>query len=187
MLAAERVGDMRHPRATSGFTLVELMVVIAIVAILLAIGLPSFQGSLRSNRVATTTNELLASLNLARTEAIRSTRPGVLCASADGSVCGTDWNAGWMVWPDLDNDSTRDANEAVVRYVQGKANLDVSATGDGVNIGIIRFDSRGRPVNNDVDHELVIASQACPTGQYLRRRMTLSSIGQVNTQQEACP
>ena len=88
-----------------GFSLVELLVAIAIVAILVAAAFPSFEGSLRRNRLATTTNELIASVSLARSEAIRSTDGGGVCASADGLACGSDWNAGWLVWVDGGNNA----------------------------------------------------------------------------------
>lgn len=58
-------------RRQNGFTLVELMVTVAVLAILSTIAYPSFQSTIRSNRVATTTNELIASLALARSEAIK--------------------------------------------------------------------------------------------------------------------
>lgn len=63
-------------RRQNGFTLVELMVTVAVLAILSTIAYPSFQSTIRSNRVATTTNELIASLALARSEAIKNTRGG---------------------------------------------------------------------------------------------------------------
>src|SRR5690606_7896913 len=93
-------GYFMSRRNFAGFTLLELMVVIAIAAILLALALPSFTSTLRSNRVATSTNELLATLSLARSEAVRNTRGAGVCTSADGGACGGDWDSGWLVWGD---------------------------------------------------------------------------------------
>ena len=125
---------------TKGFTLVELMIVVTIVAVLAAIALPSFQSSMRSTRVATTSNELMAAMALARSEAIRSTRGAGVCTSADGFTCGGDWNSGWLVWTDtVTSNGVMDAGEPVARYVQAKENLVVS--GSAVILG---FDARGR-------------------------------------------
>src|SRR5690606_34204013 len=79
---------------------IELLVTVAVVAILLAIAFPNFEGSMRRNRLATTTNELLGSVALARSEAILNTRGAGICASADGLACGGDWDVGWRVWTD---------------------------------------------------------------------------------------
>src|SRR5690554_4349780 len=110
-----------------GFSLIELMVTVALLAILLAMGLPSFQGSLRSNRVATATNELIAAINLARIEAMRSPNGAALCASDDGSTCatGASWNDGWLVWVSGDGDNLpTGVEDQVLRYVQGRGSLD---------------------------------------------------------------
>lgn len=170
---------------TRGFTLIELMVTIAILAILLTLGLPSFQDAMRSNRVATGTNEVLASLALARTEAIRSTRASVLCASSDGSTCGTDWNGGWIIWTDSDRDGNRASTEPVVRYVQTHAGLAISVAG-GPSASKITFDSRGRP-DAGTNRVFTLLPSPCSAGRPLLRTMTLSAVGQVNTAKGACP
>lgn len=169
-----------HRTRVTGFTLVELMVTIAIVAILLAIGLPSFQGSMRSNRVATSTNELIASLSLARTEAIRSTNSAAVCASSDGTSCGTDWNQGWIVWTDNDDDDTLDADE-VVRYVQAHPNLSLATAS---TVGTITFDNRGRA---DGPQAFTLKPTDCPSGLKLQRELQVTSVGQVNMTQKDCP
>jgi type IV fimbrial biogenesis protein FimT len=124
----------------SGFTLVELMIAVAVVAILLGLALPSFQGSMRSNRVATTSNELLGSLSLARTEAIRGLGPAGVCASADGATCAatTDWANGWIVWRD-DRAAGGVVVRTVVRYIQPKQRMAIN----GPDVGV-QFTTQGR-------------------------------------------
>ncbi len=169
-----------HYRRETGFTLIELMVTIAIVAILLAIGLPSFQGSLRSNRVATSTNELMASVSLARTEAIRSTKTAAICASSNGTSCSTDWNQGWIVWTDNDGNNTLATSE-IVRYVQAHPTLSLATASSA---GTITFDNRGRANDEQV---FTLKPGDCPSGQKLQRELKVTSIGQVNMTQEYCP
>jgi len=163
----------------SGFTLMELMVTLAVLAILLAVGLPSFQGSLRSNRLATTTNELIASMALARSEAIRNGRGSGVCASADGASCGDDWAAGWLVWQDANGNGSLDAGETVLRFSQGNAKIAASATAD-----VIAFDSRGRRRAAN-DQSVGLQPGDCPGGD-LRRTVTVNTTGQIKTTKGAC-
>ncbi len=88
-------------RRCKGFTLVELMVTIVIVAVLLAIALPSFRNVIQRNRVATASNDLLASLSYARTTAIYRHQLVSMCPSADGTSCtsaGQAFEPGWIVY-----------------------------------------------------------------------------------------
>lgn len=80
-----------------GFTLIELMVTIAVLAITLTIAAPSFQGLINSNRLVSQSNELVASLQLARSEAIRRNAKVEVCASSDGSTCDTTSDT-WTQW-----------------------------------------------------------------------------------------
>jgi prepilin-type N-terminal cleavage/methylation domain len=82
-----------RPPACHGFTLVELLVTVAVLAVVLALAVPSFQGVINRNRVTTAANELASALQLARVEAVRRNRAVVLCPSTDGTSCaGADWS-----------------------------------------------------------------------------------------------
>ncbi|HUE90567.1 GspH/FimT family pseudopilin [Pseudomonas sp.] len=83
-----------------GFTLIELMVALAVLAILLGIAVPSFSSMLRDSRASTLASELQGALQLARSEAIKRRQGVVVCRrKPDESVCqdGTDWAGGWLV------------------------------------------------------------------------------------------
>lgn len=97
-----------------GFTLIELMVALAVVGVVVAIALPSFGELLKNNRMATQANAIITSLHQARNETInRGTQ-----VRLEPLVAGTDWSAGWQLRIDgsnpSDNDFT-DAEDIVIR------------------------------------------------------------------------
>lgn len=167
------------PDRQSGFTLIELMVAIAVVAILLAIGLPSFQQSLRSSRVVTSANEVLASLSLARTEAIRGLGRAGVCPSADGTTCAAnaDWSGGWIVWRE---DRVGGALvKSTVRYVQAKGKMAISGPADADGIS---FNTQGRTETGAQQFGLKPDSTDTPV-----RCVLVSGTGQARIIQGVCP
>lgn len=86
-------------RKTKGFTLFELMVTIAVAAIIVSVGIPGFTSFVQNNRAVTHTNDLVTALNLARSEATRRGAEVQVCASDDGAGCDnvTEWSDGWIV------------------------------------------------------------------------------------------
>ncbi len=87
-------------RARCGFTLVEMIMTMAIAAILLTIAIPSFRYVTNSNRIAGELNGLLGDLQFARAEAIKEGRTVTVCVSNDGATCAnsTTWQSGWIVF-----------------------------------------------------------------------------------------
>jgi type IV fimbrial biogenesis protein FimT len=110
--------NINHGKAWGGFTLVELMVTIALLAILLSLGIPAFTELLAGWQRDRATKAITAHLQLARTEAIKSTQRVVVCNSSDASTCSTskdkEWKSGWIVFQDLNGNNQRDRAEAVL-------------------------------------------------------------------------
>ncbi|WP_239142605.1 GspH/FimT family pseudopilin [Variovorax sp. WS11] len=93
--------SIRHQTSSRsrGFTLIELMVTITVLAILLVVAVPSFDGVRLSSRLTSYATDLMASSQLARTEAIKRNAPVTLCVSSNGTGCATSggWESGWIV------------------------------------------------------------------------------------------
>jgi type IV fimbrial biogenesis protein FimT len=87
----------------SGFTLIELMVVIAIASILAMLAIPSFIDMIQRNRVSGEVNSFVGDLQYARSEAIQHGQSVTLCPSSDGLNClgANQWNLGWIVFSDI--------------------------------------------------------------------------------------
>lgn len=95
-----------------GFTLTELMIALAVAAILAALAVPSFFETVRTSRLTAQTDELIATLNLGRSEARKSGARVSLCRSADGNTCATTggWEQGWVLFVDTDSDGAHNTS-----------------------------------------------------------------------------
>lgn len=125
----------------NGFTLVELVVTVAIAAIVVTLALPSFAETMRQSTVRSLGNDLMASLNLARTEAVR--RGGGVSVQAAGS--GTDWTQGWVV---VDGSGAVLARHDAVPQGYGV----FSATVAGPSASRVSFDATGAQVGAGTFH-----------------------------------
>ena len=101
-----------------GFTLTELIVVSAIVAILLGIAIPSYKYISTSYRMSAEVNGLLGDLQFARSEALKEGNGVTACVSNDGATCtggGGSWSAGWIVFSDPNSNATVDGGERLLK------------------------------------------------------------------------
>ena len=89
---------LHRNRAQRGFTVVEMMVALAILSVLLCIAVPSFRNAGLPSQLRAVANGLVAATQIARSEAIKRNTTVQLCVSADGATCGTgNWRQGWIV------------------------------------------------------------------------------------------
>jgi type IV fimbrial biogenesis protein FimT len=175
-------------RRIRGFTLIELMVVMAVLAVLAALAAPSFASITRRLQVDTVREELIGSMNLARTEAIRQGRSVVIrrmepCAA---TTISREWYCGWRVFVDLNENNALNVGEPVLREVRGSPAVWIQRTSPvgGAFVAINRF---------GVPEQAGLSFQIFPAGQDAQdpanaQRVCLSKAGRTRTlkDQSAC-
>ena len=174
---------MNAKASTKGFTLIEVLTIMLVVAILASIGLPSMNRMLENNRLSANTNRLVSSLYAARSEAVKRNTSAVICTrNIAGNACGgagTTWNDGWIVFVDIDGDGVRDANEELLNVVEktdtgmafsAEARINISFSGDGM-VDADGDGQVGEIVQDRVDFQL--------DSEHDRRIIRLGSIGAI--------
>lgn len=103
-------------RAGRGFTLIELIVSLALLGVLMAVAVPSFRDAALGNRLSSVANGFVASVQLARGEAIKRNLSVKMCRSSDGVNCAASggWEVGWITFIDADNDNILDTAETLI-------------------------------------------------------------------------
>lgn len=133
-------------RRQDGFTLIELMVTLALVVIMAAIAVPSYRDHARNATVSRAAASFIQAVHLARANAIRRSRFTLLALRDKDQG----WTAGWRVFTDMNNDKTFTANVDELVYEQGpladgvQVDLDDNASGTLAD-GYLRFDPGGFP------------------------------------------
>ena len=99
-----------------GFTLIELMLALAVVGVLMGIAVPAVTGAMEASRSAETEMSLLTSLTRSIQRAAITGTHSVLCPSQDGIACtdGPDWSSGWIAFLDRNVNRERDAGETLI-------------------------------------------------------------------------
>jgi len=139
---------MMNINKIKGFTVIELMIVVGVIGILLAVGLPSLQNTISRISTNTQAKTLVSSLNFARSEAIKRGGLVSICASASGTDCAADvWSDGWIVFVDNNADAdgaagSVDIGDEVLRVYQGLGGNTLTFGAD-----IQQFDPRGFGTN----------------------------------------
>lgn len=165
-----------------GFTAVEFMVVLGLSALFLVAAVPGYQALIQNNKIVAATNRLSASLNLARTEAIRRSTKVSVCPTANAAftACGStaQWGSGWIVFVDSDNDNVIDSSADLVKVA------DAPATGTKITSAsaIISYDATGFLLSGATS--LVVQTTGCSGNN--ARTISISGAGRVSITYSAC-
>jgi len=137
--AARGINFARAP----GFTMVEMLMTMAIAAILLTIGVPAYRYVTNSNRIAGELNGLLGDLQFARAEAIKEGQNVTVCVSINGTNCAnsTAWQNGWIVFSDPTNVGVHDPGETIWRVQSPFTSSDTFLASN--NVSAVTFNREG--------------------------------------------
>lgn len=198
--------------SNQGFTLLELLTVLAIAGIIFSIAVPSMSGFIKKSRMTAYANELVSSIQIARSEAIKLSTFACVCPTADASVAvpvcnaSSSWESGWIAFTDSagncsfePGDTTPDVLLKAVTN-EGFENFTVRNNDASINTSnYVRFTSRGAPqqisgvaqmgmftVCDDRGYILASNGDTVPRGVILSAAGSLRST-RSSTQLTACP
>lgn len=170
---------MKH---SNGFTLIELIVTLAIAALVLSVGVPGFRGIIMDNRLVSDANQFVTSVNMARSAAVKYQRNATVCASTTFDdpvpVCSasTDWSTGWIVWVDKDRDAATDADEIVSAFGPINTTSTMSST-----VATFMYDARGFSLTPAGTVDLC-DNRTAETG----RQISVNAVGRTNVKRQGC-
>lgn len=168
----------------SGFTLTELMIVLAIMAVLLVVAMPNFTRWVASSRLTSQTNELVGDISYARSESATRGARITICASTDGSTCAsgaTNWAKGRIVFVDTDGDGARQTSETLLRVTPALSG-NTTVTLSGFPNAYIQFRTYGG-LNPSTPGTFELCSSSNPEG----RRIAVAATGRPLASRISCP
>lgn len=119
-------------RKMHGFTLIELMMCLAVAAVLCAVSAPALGSFVHGETLRASRNTLVTSLNMARNMAVTRRGEIVVCPSSDQHTCSDDhwWQNGWIFFEDVNGDGAHDANEPLLESVQAQIGIAIVTSAD---------------------------------------------------------
>jgi type IV fimbrial biogenesis protein FimT len=167
-----------------GFTLIELMVVIALLGVLASLVAPSFKGALARRAVLAAASDVASDLRLARSEAAKRSSFVTVCRSTDTATCAAkgSWHTGWIMFLDRNGDGVKDAADEVLRVHQelaGIQSLGASTLADTKETLTFRPNGLGIGINDSW-----VATPSASTAAGSTRLLCISSQGRLSVGEE---
>ncbi|MBS7807511.1 GspH/FimT family pseudopilin [Variovorax sp. PCZ-1] len=129
---------VKPAKLAQGFTLIELMVTIAILAIVTTLAAPSMVSFVARWQLSNAVNTFTSSMKLARSEAVKRGRSAFMCRTTNGTTCtaggGRLWATGWIVYVDNDNSSSLTANDTTIWVQQNLTAIDTISSSNFTEI-----------------------------------------------------
>ena len=175
-MLGDKLMNRQAPSKSTGFSLIELMVIVAVLVVTLSLAVPAVQEMVKNNRVTGQTNELIALMGFARSEAIRRNQSVTVSLDSLGGA----WAA--EVEDPFGDVGDGRCDEGVLRCAS-HIRVDLGLP-EGSSLDL-EFNNRGyldpfQPVRLSMEHV------NCTTGQFQRRLITLRPTGQVESCRAAC-
>lgn len=155
----------------AGFTLIELMVTIAVMGLLMMVAIPSFNEATISSKLGANANNLVASATLARSEAIKRNAVITLCMSSTGTACATtgDWSQGWIVL----------MGTTVLEYqLANSSNLKISESSGAASLTF-------QPIGVGATQSRFTVCKASPSAGSQERIVTVSATGYASVKKQS--
>lgn len=166
-----------------GFTLIELMVTLAIMVVMLSWAVPSFRTIIQNNRITTQANEFLSAISIARSEAIKRGVSVSLCSSTDQATCSgaATWENGWIVFSDGTGvPGALDGTDTILRVGQAYEGASTLAAAGGAPT--LSFDPAGRALAAST---FTLSTPDCKGNEI--RTITIALTGRAAVTRTACP
>lgn len=140
-----------------GISLIESLVVLSILGVLIAIASPSLSDIIRNGRLSSQNSQMLYSLNLARSEAVKRMLPVVVCRGSTTAGCdgAGAWEGGWIVFADLNGDGNYAAGDELLE-VNGGLYSGFTLHSTPSIPGFVRFDANGGSSVSSVDSRFIL-------------------------------
>jgi type IV fimbrial biogenesis protein FimT len=178
------MGIRTHRQLAGGFTLFETIITMAIVAILLAIAIPSYRYVTNANRIAAEINGLLGDMQYARSEAIKEGQTVTVCVSTNSTSCAgaavSTWEKGWLVFSDLNGDHQVNGTDTILRVQSAFSGTDTFSALPAS--GYVTFNREGFSTSGVGNAGLQITLHAASASNASTRCLFVTFAGLMNVQ-----